>query len=95
MLMEKKRERDVCCRCDDDDGSSTEVELGHPGMRKHSTWLLLAEQRLLAYRKEGEPWSWISRKFSGRTQAQYAHAGTWYGIESNRLPPEARLEERP
>jgi hypothetical protein len=52
----------------DDDGSSTEDEQGHSSIRKHSAWLLLDEQRLLAYRKEGKSWSWIFRKFPGRTQ---------------------------
>jgi hypothetical protein len=30
-------------------------------------WSDLDEQRLLAYKKEGQPWSWIFKKFKGRT----------------------------
>jgi len=51
----------------DDDGSSTEDEQGRSSTRKHSVWLPLDEQRLLAYKKEGKSWSWIFRKFPGRT----------------------------
>jgi hypothetical protein len=51
----------------DEDGSSTEDEQGRSSLRKHSAWLPLDEQRLLAYRKEGKSWSWIFRKFLGRT----------------------------
>jgi hypothetical protein len=51
----------------DDDGSSTEDEEGRSNTRKHNAWLPLDEQRLLAYRKEGKSWSWIFRKFPGRT----------------------------
>jgi hypothetical protein len=51
----------------DDDGSSTEDEQGRSSTRKHSAWLPLDEQRLLAYKKEGKSWSWIFRKFPGRT----------------------------
>jgi hypothetical protein len=36
-------------------------------MRKNIPWGELDEQRLLAYKKEGKPWSWIFRKFPGRT----------------------------
>lgn len=52
----------------DDDGSSTKDEQGRSSIRKHSAWLPLDEQRLLAYRKEGgKSWSWIFRKFPSRT----------------------------
>jgi hypothetical protein len=50
-----------------DDRSSTEDEQGRSSTRKHSAWLPLDEQRLLAYKKEGKSWSWIFRKFPGRT----------------------------
>jgi hypothetical protein len=51
----------------DDDKSSIEDEHQRSSARKHSVWLPLDEQRLLAYKKEGKPESWIFRKFLGRT----------------------------
>jgi hypothetical protein len=84
MLMEKKRVRDVCCRSDDD-RSSAEVEQECSSTRKHSAWLPLDEQRLLAYKKEGKSWSWIFRKFPGRTPG---------AVRTRRHMVQARLLER-
>jgi hypothetical protein len=67
----------------DDDGSSTEDEQGRSSTRKHSMWLPLDEQRLLAYKKEGKSWSWIFRKFPGRTQG--AVRTRWHMVQA-RLP---------
>jgi hypothetical protein len=50
----------------DDDGCSSEQ--GRSSTRKNTRWEDLDELRLLAYKKEGKPWSWIFRKFPGRTQ---------------------------
>ncbi|KAI9768925.1 MAG: hypothetical protein M1840_004521 [Geoglossum simile] len=47
---------------------SSEDELGHSRMSKHSRWSDLDEQRLLAYKKEGKSWDWIFGRFPGRTQ---------------------------
>lgn len=51
----------------DDDGCSSEDKQDRLSMRKNIPWGELDEQRLLAYKKEGKPWSWIFRKFPGRT----------------------------
>jgi hypothetical protein len=64
----------------DDDRSSTEDEQGRSSMRKHSMWLPLDEQRLLAYKKEGKSWSWIFRKFPGRTQG--AVCTRWHMVQA-------------
>jgi hypothetical protein len=42
--------------------------LGRPSTSKHSRWLDLDEQRLLAYKKKGKSWVWIFGRFPGRTQ---------------------------
>jgi hypothetical protein len=47
----------------DSDGCSSEDELGRSGMRKHSRWDPIDDQRLLAYKKEGKSWPWIFKKF--------------------------------
>jgi hypothetical protein len=52
-----------------DDGCSSEDEQRRLSTRKHSPWSTLDEQRLLAYKKEGESWRWIFRKFPTRTPA--------------------------
>ncbi len=52
----------------DDDGCSSEDAQGHSSTSKHSRWLDLDEQRLLAYKKEGKSWEWIFGKFPGRTR---------------------------
>ena len=52
-----------------DDGCPSEDEQRRPSMRKHSPWLTLDEQRLLAYKKEGKSWRWIFGKFPTRTPA--------------------------
>jgi hypothetical protein len=52
----------------DDDGCSSEDEQGRSSTSKHSQWLDLDEQRLLAYKKEGKSWEWIFREFPGRTR---------------------------
>jgi hypothetical protein len=52
----------------DDDGCSSEDEQGRSRTSKHSRWLDLDEQRLVAYRKEGKSWEWIFRKLPGRTR---------------------------
>jgi hypothetical protein len=66
-----------------DDGSSAEDEQGRSSTRKHSVWLPLDEQRLLVYKKEGKSWSWIFRKFPGRTQG--AVRTRWHMVQA-RLP---------
>lgn len=43
----------------DDDRCSSKDEQGRPSTRKNITWDPIDEQRLLAYRKEDKPWSWI------------------------------------
>jgi hypothetical protein len=40
----------------DNDGYSSEDELGRSCTSKHSRWSDLDEQRLLAYKKEGKSW---------------------------------------
>jgi hypothetical protein len=40
---------------------------GRSSTRMHSPWSALDEQRLLGYKKENKPWSWIFRKFPNRT----------------------------
>ena len=52
-----------------DDGCPSEDEQRRPSTRKHSPWLTLDEQCLLAYKKEGKSWRWIFRKFPTRTPA--------------------------
>ncbi|KAI9764343.1 MAG: hypothetical protein M1839_005960 [Geoglossum umbratile] len=52
----------------DNDGYSSEDELGRSRTSKHSRWSDLDEQRLLAYKKEGKSWDWIFGKFPGRTR---------------------------
>jgi hypothetical protein len=69
----------------DDDESSTEDEQGRSSTRKHSAWLPIDEQRLLVYKKEGKSWSWIFRKFPGRTQG---------AVRTRCHMIQARLQER-
>ena len=52
----------------DDDGCSSEDELGRSGTRMNVPWDPIDEQRLLAYKKESKSWKWIFRQFPGRTQ---------------------------
>jgi len=58
-------ERDPDASSDDDRSLSGDEQ---DRKKKHSPWSDLDEQRLLAYKKEGKSWSWIFRKFPGRTQ---------------------------
>jgi hypothetical protein len=53
----------------DDDGCSSEDELGCSGTRMNIPWGPVDEQRLLAYKREGKSWDWIFKKFPGRTPA--------------------------
>jgi hypothetical protein len=52
----------------DNDGCSSEDELGRSSTSRQIRWSDLDEQRLLAYKKEGKPWEWIFDKFPGRTR---------------------------
>jgi hypothetical protein len=52
----------------DGGGCSSKDELGLSGTRMSVPWDPIDEQRLLAYKKEGKSWKWISRQFPGRTQ---------------------------
>ncbi len=51
-----------------DDGSSAKDEQGRSTIAKHSTLSTLDKQRLLAYKKEDKPQSYVFQKFLGRTQ---------------------------
>jgi hypothetical protein len=51
----------------DDNRCSSKDEQGRSSTSKHSRWSPIDEQRLLAYKKEDKPWSWIFKKFPGRT----------------------------
>ena len=51
----------------DDNGCSSEDEQGRSSTRKNIPWDPIDEQRLLAYRKEDKPWSWIFQQFPNRT----------------------------
>jgi hypothetical protein len=87
----------------DDDGSSVEYEQGRSSTRKHSVWLPLDEQRLLAYKKEGKSWSWIFRKFPGRTHGAVrtrwhmvqARCPGWHGNEDDEEGADVVDEAKP
>jgi hypothetical protein len=52
----------------DDDGRSSKDEQKRSSTKMNTPWSGLDEQRLLAYKKEGKPWSWIFGKFPLRTR---------------------------
>jgi hypothetical protein len=72
-------------------------------IRKHSAWLPLDEQRLLAYREEGKSESWIFRKFPGRTPGAVrtrchlvqARLPEWYGNKNDEEGPDIAGEAKP
>ncbi|KAF1809136.1 hypothetical protein P152DRAFT_476703 [Eremomyces bilateralis CBS 781.70] len=51
---------------DDDISDKKYIDQGVEGGTRRR-WAPLEEQRLLAYKAEGKPWPWISRKFPDRT----------------------------
>jgi len=57
-----------------DDECANEDNQSCSGTSKHSQWLDLDEQRLLAYKKEGKPWDWIFYKFSWQDSACNTYA---------------------
>ncbi len=52
-----------------DDGCSSKEESDRSSTRKHIPYKDLDEQRLLAYKKEDQPWKWTFDKFPERTPA--------------------------
>ena len=53
----------------DDEGCSSYGERLPSSMRMNISWDPIDEQRLLAFKKEDKPWSWIFRRFPSRTPA--------------------------
>ena len=70
----------------DNDGYSSEDELGRLRTSKHSRWSDLDEQCLLAYKKEGNLGTGSLASSPAGLSPQSIHAGTWFGQETNRLP---------
>jgi hypothetical protein len=52
----------------DDDSCSSEDGQKRPSTRMNVPWEDIDEQRLRAYKKEGQSWEWIFGKFPGRTR---------------------------